>query len=178
MPPPPQPTRGVVQAVLPGGGHRVEQAVAVVKAPALQRSPHLGEGLEAQEVEEDLRYNMRYRQRCGTLSSPNEAVHRTRAVRRGRQRAAVAGASAGRRGGTLECRQLAGPRPAWAGEHCRPLNRATSSPPPPPPPRLPGPSPCPPRSSESRSGREASRRRGGPPAGSQTGRRRTPSAAG
>ena len=47
---------GVVQAVLPGGGHAVEESVSVVKPPALQPPVEAGEGLQADEVEQYLQY--------------------------------------------------------------------------------------------------------------------------
>ena len=42
----------VVQAVVPGGGHAVEQAVCMVKAPALQLPAQARERLHAYEVEQ------------------------------------------------------------------------------------------------------------------------------
>ena len=48
----------VVQAVLPGGGHAVEESVAVVKPPALQPPVEAGEGLQADEVEKYLQYQV------------------------------------------------------------------------------------------------------------------------
>jgi hypothetical protein len=48
----------IVQAILPGGSHAVKEPVAVVKPPALQPPVEAGEGLQADEVEKYLQYQV------------------------------------------------------------------------------------------------------------------------